>query len=67
MEYMGDMHDKAEDQTRRLTANSRNSRKDFPGGSMVRIRLLTQETRVQSLILEDPTCLGATKPVQYDY
>ena len=29
----------------------------------VRIHLLTQETQVQSLVWEDPTCRGATKPV----
>ena len=29
-------HDKAGDQTRRLTSNSESSRKDFPGGSMVK-------------------------------
>ena len=28
-----------------------------------RIRLPVQETRVQSLIQEDPTCCGATKPM----
>ena len=29
-------------------------RKDFPGGSMVRIHLPMQETQVQSLVWEDP-------------
>ena len=39
----------------------------FTGISLVaqwlRIRLPMQGTRVRSLILEDPTCRGATKPV----
>ena len=29
----------------------------------LRIRLSMQETRVRTLVWEDPTCLGATKPV----
>ena len=29
----------------------------------LRIHLPTQGTQVQSLVQEDPTCLGATKPV----
>ena len=32
-----------------------------------RVRLPMQETQVQSLIQEDPTCLGATKPVRHNY
>ena len=32
-----------------------------------RIRLPVQGTRVQSLVREDPTCCGATKPVRHDY
>ena len=31
------------------------------------IRLLMQETEVQSLIQEDPTCCRATKPVHHSY
>ena len=33
----------------------------FPGGS-----LPMQETQVRSLIWEDPTCHGPTKPVHHD-
>ena len=33
----------------------------------LRIRLPVQGTRVQSLIQEDPTCRGATKPVRHNY
>ena len=34
----------------------------FPGGSVVKNTLAVQETQVRSLIQEDPTCCGATKP-----
>ena len=41
------------------------------GASLVaqwlRIRLPMQGTRVQALVWEDPTCHGATKPVQHNY
>ena len=33
----------------------------------LRIRLSIQGTRVQSLVWEDPTCCGATKPVRHNY
>ena len=33
----------------------------------LRIRLPMQGTRVQSLVREDPTCRGATKPVHHNY
>ena len=33
----------------------------------LRIRLLMQGTRVQSLVREDPTCRGAAKPVRHSY
>ena len=33
----------------------------------LRIRLPMQGTRVQSLVWEDPTCCGATKPVRHNY
>ena len=32
----------------------------------IRIRLPMQETRVRSLIREDPTCCGATKPMHHN-
>ena len=45
--------------------------KSDPGVSLVaqwwRIRLPVQETRVRSLVLEDPTCHRATKPVSHFY
>ena len=31
----------------------------------LRIHLLMQGTQVRSLVWEDPTCLGATKPVHH--
>ena len=33
----------------------------------LRIHLPMQGTRVQALVLEDPTFRGATKPVQHNY
>ena len=33
----------------------------------LRIRLPIQGTRVRSLVWEDPTCLGAIKPVHHNY
>ena len=33
----------------------------------LRIRLPMQGTRVRSLVWEDPTCYGATKPVHHNY
>ena len=36
---------------------------DFPGGSVVKSPLPTQETWIQSLSREDPTCHGATEPL----
>ena len=33
----------------------------------LRIHLPLQETRVWSLIQEDPTCHGATKPISHNY
>ena len=34
---------------------------------LLRIRLLMQGTRVRTLVREDPTCRGATKPVSHNY
>ena len=39
----------------------------FPGGSVVKNHLPMQETQVQSLAWEDPTCHGATKPMHRNY
>ena len=33
----------------------------------LRIRWPVQGTLVRSLVLEDPTCRGATKPVSHNY
>ena len=33
----------------------------------LRIRLPMQETQVQALVQEDPTCHGATKPMRHNY
>ena len=40
---------------------------DFPCGPVVKIHLPMQETRVRSLIKEDPPCFGATKPMHHNY
>ena len=37
------------------------------GGSVVKNPRLMQETGAQSLVREDPTCQGATKPTCYNY
>ena len=44
-----------------------NVAEDFPGGLWLRIYLPMQESWVQSLVWEDPTCHGATKPVCHNY
>ena len=33
----------------------------------LRIRLSMQGTRVRSLVQDDSTCLGATKPMRHNY
>ena len=33
----------------------------------LRVHLLIQGTQVQSLVQEDPTCLGVTKPMCHNY
>ena len=33
----------------------------------LRLRLPMQGTQVRSLVQEDPTCCGATKPVHHNY
>ena len=43
-------------------------RQDFPGGAQwLRIHLPMQGTRVKSLVREDPTGHGATKPVLHNH
>ena len=39
----------------------------YPGGSVVKNLPANERTWVQSPVLEDPTCLGATKPVYHNY
>ena len=39
----------------------------FPGGTVVKNRLPMQGTRVRSLVQEDPTSRGATKPMCDNY
>ena len=39
----------------------------FPGGPVVKNCLAMQQTSVLSLVWEDPTCCGATKPVRHNY
>ena len=38
----------------------------FPGGTVVKSLLPMQETGVRPLVLEDPTCHGATEPVHHN-
>ena len=40
---------------------------DFPGGPVVGICLPMKGTQVQSLVWEDSTCLGTTKPMCHNY
>lgn len=44
----------------------KNKNQGFPGSSVVRIRLPKQETQVQLLDQEDPTCRRATKPERHN-
>ena len=37
--------------------------RDFPGGEVVKNPPTMQGTLVRSLVQEDPTCCGATKPM----
>ena len=39
----------------------------FPGISVVKNLPAMHETRVQSLVQEDPTCCGAVKPMCHNY
>ena len=39
----------------------------FPDGTVDKSPPASQGTQVQSLVQEDPTCLGATKPVHPSY
>ena len=54
-----------------LKDNSRKLERIWHGASLValwlRICLLMQGTRVQSLVQEDPTCCGPTKPMHHNY
>ena len=42
-------------------------KRTFPMAQWLRIRLPMQGTQVRSLVQEDPTCCGATKPVRHNY
>ena len=41
--------------------------RSLPGGSMVKNPPTNAGDMVRSLVREDPTCCGATKPVRYNY
>ena len=41
--------------------------RDFPGGTVVKNPPANAGDRVPSLVWEDPTCRGATKPVRHNY
>ena len=40
---------------------------DFPGGSVVKNLPANAGDMVRSLVQEDPTCRGATKPMHHNY
>ena len=40
---------------------------DFPGGAVVKNLPANAGDTVRSLVREDPTCRGATKPVHHNY
>ena len=40
---------------------------DFPGGTVLGVRLPMQGTWVQALVRDDPTCHRATKPMRHNY
>ena len=40
---------------------------DFPGGAVAKNPPVNAGDRVRALVWEDPTCLGATKPVRHNY
>ena len=50
-----------------LSEVSKMARTYFPVGTVVRMCLPVQRTRVQSLVQEDPTCLRAAKHMCHDY
>ena len=51
-----------------LIIRDKNSRwRDFPGGAVIKNPLAKAGTWVGSLVREDPTCRGATKPVHHNY
>ena len=58
-------------ETKYIHINIEKKKKDITRGSLVaqgeRIHLPMQETHVQPLGQKDPTCLGATKPVHFNY
>ena len=45
----------------------KHNHRDFPGGTVVKNPPAMQGTRVRSLVREDPTCHGATKPMCHNY
>ena len=51
----------------KLKKKKKKKEQGFPGGSVDTNHLPMQETWVQSLIQEDSTCCGATKPVCHNH
>ena len=50
-----------------LPFRKRNQDRDFPGGAVVKNPPSNAGDTVQSLVWEDPTCRGATKPMSHSY
>ena len=49
------------------TASSISGAEGFPGGTVVKNPPTNAGDTVRALVREDPTCLGATKPVRHNY
>ena len=52
---------------RELETIKKNQWRDFPGGAVVKNPPANAGTQVRSLVREDPTCHGATKPMSHNY
>ena len=53
--------------TYRITFRTKGQKLGFPGGAVVKNPPANSGSWVRVLIWEDPTCHGATKPVQHNY
>ena len=48
-------------------SNLKSTDRDFPGGAVVKNLPANAGDMVRTLVREDPTCRGATKPVRHNY